>query len=54
MFLVTLKSYSLQNEVEVVLVNTVEEVLQAAFDEGFPDIFAESDDGTTKPMSSKL
>ncbi|XP_071520012.1 lon protease homolog 2, peroxisomal-like [Panulirus ornatus] len=44
---------SVLNEVEVVLVNTVEEVLQAAFDEGFPDIFAQSD-GTTKPLPSKL
>nr|XP_053643962.1 lon protease homolog 2, peroxisomal-like [Cherax quadricarinatus] len=45
---------SVLNEIEVVLVNTVEEVLQAAFDD-FTDILGENDDGVpAKPLPSKL
>ncbi|XP_066983478.1 lon protease homolog 2, peroxisomal-like isoform X2 [Macrobrachium rosenbergii] len=44
---------SVLNDIEVVLVNTVEEVLQAAFDDGFGDMF-ETDNGKSVSPSSKL
>ncbi|XP_068211429.1 lon protease homolog 2, peroxisomal-like [Palaemon carinicauda] len=46
---------SVLNEIEVVLVNTVEEVLQAAFDDGFEDMFeTDNDNGKSVSPSSKL
>nr|XP_027219203.1 lon protease homolog 2, peroxisomal-like [Penaeus vannamei] len=47
---------SVLNEIEVVLVNTVEEVLQAAFDEGFSEMFDNDKDGesVSKSPMSKL
>ncbi|XP_042883916.1 lon protease homolog 2, peroxisomal-like isoform X1 [Penaeus japonicus] len=49
-------SNSVLNEVEVVLVNTVEEVLQAAFEDGFSEVFDEDKDGesVSKSPMSKL
>nr|XP_045620946.1 lon protease homolog 2, peroxisomal-like [Procambarus clarkii] len=45
---------SVLDEIEVVLVNTVEEVLQAAFDD-FSDLLTENnDEDPTKPLPSKL
>ncbi|KAK4302257.1 hypothetical protein Pmani_025635 [Petrolisthes manimaculis] len=43
---------SVMNEVEVVLVDSVEQVLQAAFDGTFPDMSSEA--SRTKTLSSKL
>lgn len=46
---------SVLNEVEVVLVNTVEEVLQAAFEGGFEDMFITTPPaGAAVPTTSKL
>ncbi|KAG0723375.1 Lon protease 2, peroxisomal [Chionoecetes opilio] len=47
---ITLNGVVLPNEVEVVLVNTVGEVLLAAFEDGFPDIVPEDN----HPLQSKL
>lgn len=41
-----------QNEVQVVLADSVEQVLQAAFEGNFPDM--SSDASQTKPLTSKL